>query len=1240
MSEERATLLIVDDDVSSRTILKSIFSGRYNFLEAANGTQALDVLRRGNLPDLVILDLNMPDVDGYDVLEEIKDDPAYRHIPFIVITADNASATRTKALSLGALEILTKPYHPDSILLRVNNILSSIEATKHKIAEQLKTQLTSSAATTSTEVWGKSEFTEAVSKYLSLHPNDHFLIARWDIDHFKLFNESFGIEAGDDLLRSIGERFAESVERFQDRGPIFYARWEADHFVSLWNENNFKPDKIYRYTLLQLESCFDGFDFSIRYGFYKITDSSLAVATMCDRAHLALRAAKQQYDIHYMWYEDSMRSRLIEEQELASSMKQALRCGEFVPYYQPQYNYDSGKLIGAEALVRWVSPEKGLISPGAFIPLFEKNGFITELDFYIWEYVCRQIREWINSGLQPPPISVNMSRRDLYTPSLVNRIIGLVDKYNISPSLLHLEITESAYMDNPDQMLEIVEQLQANGFHIEMDDFGSGYSSLNTLKDVSVDMLKLDMKFVAESADNSRGGSILSSVVHMAHAINLPVIAEGVETKQQADYLKTVNCLYMQGYYFAKPMPEADFTELIKKDSSGYEADEKFSPAFDNTVDFLDGSTQATLLFNSFIGGAGIIEYENKLATVLRLNDRFFEEIRIPRELFCKSDPNIIKYLDAPSKTVAIDTIELAIRTNAETCCEVCFVPETKGFEKQWVEVRFRYLAKKFSSCIVYFTLTNKTSDKKLQVALTESMNRTDEILRFVPGGIAEFEVCERALNRVYLSESAADILGYDIVKHKTVNILTHTRNVNPDDRKIIVKKMRSAIEAKKPFSVDARVRTASGASRWVNLTANPIESNGKLKYFGIYTNITRKKAVEAVREIEKVEHNIAATTDGGILLGAWMCYCKSTPDLVFVKDLNSNYICCSEKFAEYSGFHSADELIGLSDYDVTDDAEKASRYIQSDLQVISTGRPLENLVEPMILPNGESHLSSSSKYPIFNADGQVIGVYCVTRDISSSHLLEEYKLALNSSGKHIFRYTVNDRAFHDVEEIDGKVAPINFVDAPEQVVKRGIIAKGQENNWLKLFESIDAGERCGVSDIRFLESDGEYQWYRVSFKSVLDENGKPSSAIISYRNVESYHTLERDKNIEKTCVYAAINALYPVYIASNLTRNLTKAYYNNSNCHLCNESAFDTYDEALELHAKFLHEKDRKRYFEIYGRENLITRFTNQEESFSETFFHLCKDGKFRRTEISLIPTHDPESGDLLCVGLMKILE
>ncbi len=1239
--ESAATLLIVDDDTSSRTILKSIFSGRYNLIEAANGSQTLDYLHRGKLPDLVILDLNMPDVDGFDVLAEIQNDPAYHHIPFIVITADNASQTRNKALSLGAVEILTKPYHPDSILLRVNNILSSIDAAKNKVAEQIKNELSAPPVPSDGSAWGKAEFSDAVSRYLRLHPDENFILARWDIAHFKLFNETFGMEAGDTLLRSIDDRFAEAVNKSGNHGPVFYVRWEADHFVSLWNEEGFNPDKLYRFTLQQVESCFTGFDFSIKYGFYKITDPSLAVATMCDRANLALRAAKQKYDVHFIWYDDSMRSRIVEEQELASSMKHALRCGEFIAYYQPQYNYDSGELIGAEALVRWKSPEKGLISPGSFIPLFEKNGFITEVDLYIWEEVCKQIRQWIDAGLQPPPISVNMSRRDLYEPNLVAKIQNIIEKYNLTADRLHIEITESAYMDNPEQLLEVVEKLQSLGFHIEMDDFGSGYSSLNTLKDVAVDMLKLDMKFVAESANNSRGGSILSSVVHMAHAINLPVIAEGVETKQQADYLKTVNCLYMQGYYFSKPLPEADFTEILALKGKGPVREKLFQNVVDNTVDFLDGSTQATLLFNSFIGGAGIIEYENKLVNILRLNDRFFEEICIPRQVFCKSDVNIIHYFDDQSKINVINTIDKAILTNSEAFCEVCFVPESDGFDRQWIEVRFRYLAKKFSSQILYFTVTNKTNDKILQQALTESKKRTDEILRFVPGGLAEFVVKDKAFIRKYISESAAAILGYENLNAKQVNILAHaTAKVNPDDKKLVTKIIKNAIAHKKPFSADARIIAPNGAVRWVNLTANPIESSTELRYYGIYTDITRQKALEMLQETESDDRTIVTSDKGGIMLGAWKSYCATTPDYVSIKDLNSNYLCCSDKFAQYCGLKNASDIIGLSDFDIAESPAEANRYIQTDLQVISSGKPLENIMEAIVGPDGETHLFSNSKYPILNPDGQIIGVLGVARDVTNAHLLEEYKLALGSSGKHIYRYTVKDRAFHDIEEIDGVIAPISFVGAPEQVVEQGIIVKGQEAKWLGLFKQIDDGERFGVTDIRFVEKNGEYCWYRVSFKSVFDEKGMPSSAIISYKNVDGYHTLERDKTMERNCIFAAMTALYPIYIASNLSQNRSHAFTQNDDSVINENTVFETYDEAIEAYAKFIHPDEISMYYETFSRESLLKRFSKSSEHFSAIFTHLCKDGVYRHTETVMVPTIDLETGDLLCVGLMKLID
>lgn len=244
---------------------------------------------------------------------------------------------------------------------------------------------------------------------------------------------------------------------------------------------------------------------------------------------------------------------------------------QFQIYLQPKYRIEDEKLVGAEALVRWIHPEWGFQSPAEFIPLFEKNGFITKLDQYVWDKTCAAIREWEDEGLAPISVSVNVSRADIYNADLADILIRIVQKHNLSPTHLHLEITESAYTENPTQIIDTVRKLRDLGFIIEMDDFGSGYSSLNMLNEMPIDILKLDMKFIqSETAkQNSRG--ILQFIIALARWLHLSVVAEGVETQEQFDRLKEIGCDYVQGYYFAKPMPCHEFKKLLAKEGDAGE---------------------------------------------------------------------------------------------------------------------------------------------------------------------------------------------------------------------------------------------------------------------------------------------------------------------------------------------------------------------------------------------------------------------------------------------------------------------------------------------------------------------------------------------------------------------------------------------------------------------------------------------------------------------------------------------
>lgn len=285
---------------------------------------------------------------------------------------------------------------------------------------------------------------------------------------------------------------------------------------------------------------------------------------MCDRALLAVDSIKGQYNRYFAVYDDALRGKLLREQAITEAMETALDEGQFVVYLQPKYNLHDDRLAGAEALVRWNHPAWGFLSPGEFIPLFEKNVFITQLDQYVWEQVCALMKTWNEKGYPALPVSVNVSRSDIYQSDLAQTLLKIVHKYGLEPKQLHLELTESAYTENPNQIVGTVDHLRKLGFIIEMDDFGSGYSSLNMLNRMKLDVLKLDMKFIQSETAKPMEQGILRFVVGLGHWLNLSVVAEGVETREQLERLREVGCDYAQGYFFSKPMLSGEFENLMK----------------------------------------------------------------------------------------------------------------------------------------------------------------------------------------------------------------------------------------------------------------------------------------------------------------------------------------------------------------------------------------------------------------------------------------------------------------------------------------------------------------------------------------------------------------------------------------------------------------------------------------------------------------------------------------------------
>ncbi len=385
-----------------------------------------------------------------------------------------------------------------------------------------------------------------------------YLLIRGDIRHFGEVNEWYGYEIGNAVLRE----FAQRIHKMARKQGTF-GRIGADDFVICLPEASFHEDL----ESMNLEDFLKKpgltHKLSFCFGVYKITDVTLPVNIMCSRAEYAMRGIKGMYHENYAYCDEAMEKQIIKEQEMEHEMFQALEEEQFVVYYQPIVDLASRKIVSLEALVRWNHPVKGLVPPNEFIPLFERNGFLRELDEYVLLQVCLDMDNWRKQGHSLVPVSVNMSRIEMDIGTHLSRIQMILQAYNISPEMIHAEITESAFMENTDQLMLSVHEMQNAGFQIYMDDFGSGYSSLNVFKNMPVDVLKLDMRFLENMEDSEKGRLIIVMVLDMAQQLNLPVIVEGVETEQQVDFIRQHGATMAQGYLFSRPLPRNELEELL-----------------------------------------------------------------------------------------------------------------------------------------------------------------------------------------------------------------------------------------------------------------------------------------------------------------------------------------------------------------------------------------------------------------------------------------------------------------------------------------------------------------------------------------------------------------------------------------------------------------------------------------------------------------------------------------------------
>ena len=701
------TILIVDDARHNRTALREILNDNYIVLEAENGQNALAVLEeKYQAVTVIILDLIMPDMSGLELLEIFHRDARYQNIPVIAMLRGINDEIECKCLEYGAWDFMRKPYDPTIVRFRVKNV---IERSQMRVDDELKYRAEYDVLT---GILNKSKFFYNTRNMLNIFGTEDFAFIRIDIEKFQLINSFFGMDEGDNLLKYMAD-YLQNVEK--EYRYITYGRIEADIFAVCFSYKSEKEitDFVKKFTN-QMEKYPLDFDITPFFGVYLVKNRDLSINEMYDKANLASKNCKGNYIQNYFFYTKEMSEEIIKEQHIINNMKNALKNEEFVLYLQPKYELQRNSIAGAEVLVRWITADGRMISPGEFIPVFERNGFILKLDQYVWEKTCQLLAGWRDEGRKIFPVSVNISRVSLYNPKIVDVICGLTEKYNIPPEWLQLELTESAYTGNPKAIKEMMEQLQKKGFSILMDDFGSGYSSLNVLKDIAVDVLKIDMKFLDGSGDDGRSENILASVVRMAKWLNMPVVAEGAERKEQVSFLHSIGCEYVQGFYFARPMPVKEYEKLLYEQP--YFEDDETRGTSNDTNAIWTANMQMEMIFSNMMQAAAIYEYSDGNIEVVRVNDAYFDMFgyhdtdRVHKE--------IEGSIDHVDRERFMDTFAQVVENQSTAECEVKRFLESG--REIWIKLRLKYINRVGERHIIFGCIDDITVQREMDNELAK----------------------------------------------------------------------------------------------------------------------------------------------------------------------------------------------------------------------------------------------------------------------------------------------------------------------------------------------------------------------------------------------------------------------------------------------------------------------------------------------------------------------------------------
>lgn len=692
-----------------------------------------------------------------------------------------------------------------------------------------------------TGLLGKEAFFDEAAAYLRHSGARDVSIVCFDVDHFKLFNDLHGLDCGDELLRYLGRALA---LRFSPDGAQPLARLAADTFALC--ATGIRPERVERILVDISSECPNGIDAIVRAGVYRIEDPASPVSIMCDRAVIALRTVKGSYFDRVALYDPGMREALVLEREVVAGIESALREDRIELFLQPKCNIRTGKIVGAEALARWRHPERGIVAPGEFIPLIERNGLVCSLDLRVWEKTAAWIRGLTDEGVQPVPVSVNVSRADIYLVDVAAELHALVERYGIEPSLIEVEITESAYSERPDRIVAAFDELAERGFTVLMDDFGSGYSSLNMLKDINVDVLKIDMRFL--DRDDRRSKDIMESVIRMARWLDLPVIAEGVETREQVNFLLDVGCSYAQGYYYARPMEAAAFEALLTDGSKVQHEQCALQDARRPILDFRDLLHENTIsdrMLSSIIGSVALYSYADGDLRLIRGNEAYRRLIATLGEGVngAEEGGSLLPFVHDEDRDALVAAAEETVRSCPDDGVEV--VVRRMGTNGcHWHKMRLFHLNTTNGSATVYGSVTDVTERMEYMEALRKSEQRFEMTLEASGTVVFELDIPTRTarysefLQQAFgLAETVANA-PEGFIEQGTV------AEESIEDFRAIYRDLYAGAPR---TSAVVRAIMGDGSRAWnrVTLLAMPNEAGAPVKAVGLVENVTRETEMD-----------------------------------------------------------------------------------------------------------------------------------------------------------------------------------------------------------------------------------------------------------------------------------------------------------------------------------------------------------------------------------------------------------